>query len=185
MINEVLEITEEEMKEVIERLQKNFASVRTGRANASILDGIKVDYYGVLTPINQMAAIKVPDAHQLSIEPWEKSQLSAIEKAISESKIGITPNNDGVVIRLPFPQLTEERRKDLCKECSKFAEEARIGIRNCRRSANSEISKTVKDEGLPEDDEHKGQEKIQNLTNKYIKQIDDLLAKKEADVMAI
>ncbi|MDO5328739.1 MAG: ribosome recycling factor [Coriobacteriia bacterium] len=181
MIQDVIKQTEAKMQKSIEALKNNLTQIRTGRANASILDGINVDYYGVPTPINQMAAIKTPDAHQLAIEPWDKSQLAVIEKAINESDLGITPNNDGNAIRLPFPKLTEESRRDLVKKCAQVAEEARVSVRNARRDGNN----NVKEEGLSEDEERRGQEEIQKLTDSYIKQVDEIFAKKEAEVMEI
>lgn len=185
MIEDILLETEDKMQNAMKALQSNFAQVRTGRANASILDGIMVDYYGQPTPINQMAAIKTPDAHQLAIEPWDKGQLGAIEKAIAESDLGISPNNDGNAIRLPFPKLTEESRRELVKKCSQFTEEARVSVRNARRDGNNAVSKLVKDESLSEDEEHRGQDKVQKLTDSYIKKVDEAFAKKEAEVMEI
>lgn len=185
MISDVLKETEVKMQNAIESLKNNLAQVRTGRANASILNGILVDYYGQPTPINQMAAIKTPDAHQLAIEPWDKSQLATIEKAIAESDLGITPNNDGNAIRLPFPKLTEESRKELVKKCSQLAEEGRVSVRNARRDGNNGVSKLVKDEGLSEDEEHRGQDEVQKLTDKYIKQVDETFAEKEKEVLTI
>lgn len=184
-VSKILNETETKMKNSIDALKNNLAQVRTGRANASVLDGIVVDYYGQPTPINQMAAIKTPDAHQLAIEPWDKSQLGAIEKAINESDLGITPNNDGTAIRLPFPKLTEESRKELVKKCSQIAEDGRISIRNARRDGNNTISRIVKDESLGEDEEHRGQNKVQELTDKYIKQVDEIFAAKESEVLTI
>ena len=185
MISDVLKETEAKMQNAIDSLKNNLAQVRTGRANASILDGILVDYYGQPTPINQMAAIKTPDAHQLAIEPWDKSQLATIEKAIAESDLGITPNNDGNAIRLPFPKLTEESRKELVKKCSQMAEEGRVAVRNARRDGNNGVSKLVKDEGLSEDEERRGQDEVQKLTDKYIKQVDETFAEKEKEVLTI
>ena len=185
MISTILEETTDRMDKTIASLQSQFSSVRTGRANASLLDGIMVDYYGVQTPINQMAAIKTPDAHLLCVEPWDKASLNAIEKAIADSNIGISPNNDGIAIRLPFPSLTEERRKELAKECKDYAENARMGIRNIRRDANSDIDKIGKEENLSEDEQRKGQDKVQKLTDSYIEKINALLDSKEAEVMEI
>ena len=185
MIEDIKKQTEERMKKAMTALDDNFASVRTGRANAFVLDKIRVDYYGVPTPINQMAAIKVPDAHTLLVEPWDKSALKGIEQAILASDIGVTPNNDGSVLRLPFPQLTEERRVELAKQCKSFAEEGRVAVRNIRRDANNDVSKMVKEENLPEDDEKRGQDEIQKLTDKYIGKIDEALKKKEAEVMEV
>lgn len=185
MINAALKDSETKMQNAINALNNNLAQVRTGRANASILDGIVVDYYGAPTPINQMAAIKVPDAHQLAIEPWDKSQLGAIEKAISESDLGITPNNDGNAVRLPFPKLTEESRKELVKKCSQIAEEARVSVRNARRDGNNTISNIVKEEKLSEDEERRGQDQVQKLTDKYIAKVDEIFAEKEKEVLTI
>lgn len=185
MINDILNDTEKKMQNAIEALKNNLAQVRTGRANASILDGITVDYYGVPTPINQMAAIKTPDAHQLAIEPWDKGQLGAIEKAISESDLGINPNNDGNAIRLPFPKLTEESRKELVKKCSQIAEDGRVSVRNARRDGNNAISQTVKEENLSEDEERRGQDQVQKLTDKYISQVEEIFSAKESEVLTI
>lgn len=185
MITDVLKETEEKMNNALNALQNNLAQVRTGRANASILDGIMVDYYGQPTPINQMAAIKTPDAHQLAIEPWDKSQLGAIEKAINESDLGISPNNDGNAIRLPFPKLTEESRRELVKKCSQLAEESRVSIRNARRDGNNAVSQTIKNENLSEDEERRGQDEVQKITDRFIKQVDEIFSKKEAEVMQI
>ena len=162
MVNDIMQNAEERMKKAIAALSDNFGSVRTGRANAMVLDRIKVDYYGVPTPVNQLAGIKTPDAHLLVIEPWDKGSLRAIEHAILESDLGVTPNNDGSVIRLPFPALTEERRRDLVKQCKTYAEEARVAIRNIRRDANAAIERAGKEDSLPEDDVRRGQDEVKN-----------------------
>ena len=185
MVDEILLNAEERMEKAIGALGDSFASVRTGRANAMVLDRIRVDYYGQPTPINQMAAVKTPDAHLLVIEPWDKSSLGAIEKAIQASDLGVTPSNDGQCIRLPFPQLTEERRKELVKQCKSYAEEARVSIRNTRRDANSQLEKAVKDDGLSEDDQRRGEAEVQKLTDKYVERVEELLKKKEDEVMEI
>lgn len=185
MANEYVAKAEERMKKTISALGENFASVRTGRANAMVLDKIKVDYYGVPTPVNQMAAIKTPDAHLLVIEPWDKGTLRGIEQAILASDLGVTPSNDGSVIRLPFPALTEERRRELVKQCKAFAEEARVAVRNARRDANSAVERAVKDDGLPEDEQRRTEGEIQKLTDKYIALIEEDFKKKEAEVMEI
>lgn len=185
MVNDILAMAEERMKEVVARQADNFTSVRTGRANAMILDRVKAEYYGTLTPINQMAAIKTPDAHTLVIEPWDKSALSAVEQAILKSDLGVTPNNDGSVIRLPFPALTEERRKELVKQCREFTEEARIAVRNVRRDANADVEKSVKNDNLPEDEKRRAEDAIQKLTDRFIGVVDEALKKKEEEVMAI
>lgn len=185
MVNDIMNTAEQRMKEAVSRLSDNFTAVRTGRANALILDRVKAEYYGTLTPINQMAAIKTPDAHTLVIEPWDKSSLGAIEQAIQKSDLGVTPNNDGNVIRLPFPPLTEERRRELVKQCHEYAEEARISVRGVRRDANSEVEKSVKNDNLPEDEQRRAEASIQKLTDKYIASVDEALKAKEAEVMSI
>ncbi|MDO4289946.1 MAG: ribosome recycling factor [Eggerthellaceae bacterium] len=183
-VDEIMMNVEERMEKALVALGENFASVRTGRANAMVLDRIRVDYYGVPTPINQMASVKTPEAQLLVISPYDKSMLRAIEHAIQESDLGVTPNNDGSVIRLPFPALTEERRRDLVKQCKGFAEEARVAVRNARRDGNAAIDKEKKD-GLPEDDAKRAEVEIQKLTDKYVADVDAALKKKEAEVMEI
>ena len=185
MLDMIKESADERMQKALNALSHNFAGVRTGRANAMLLDNIKVEYYGVMTPINQMAAVKTPDAHMLVIEPWDKGTLRGIEHAILASDLGVTPSNDGSIIRLPFPALTEERRKELAKQCKAYAEEARIAVRNVRRDANSDIAKTIKEESLPEDDQKRYEDQIQKLTDKYIASIDEMYKKKEAEVMTV
>lgn len=185
MVNDILAQAEDRMKKVLASLGDNFASVRTGRASALLLDRIKVDYYGVPTPVNQMAGIKTPDAHMLVIEPWDKGVLGAIEHAIMESDLGVTPSNDGSVIRLPFPALTEERRRELVKQCKNYAEEARVAVRGARRDANTAVERAVKEDSLPEDDERRAETEIQKLTDKYIALVDEAFKKKEAEVMEI
>ncbi|WP_241156547.1 MULTISPECIES: ribosome recycling factor [unclassified Adlercreutzia] len=184
-IDEIMLQVEERMEKAISALGDNFASVRTGRASALLLDRIKVDYYGVPTPINQMAGVKTPEAHLLVVEPWDKSMLRAIEHAILESDLGVTPNNDGSVIRLPFPALTEERRRELVKQCRTFAEEARVAVRNARRDANTAIDKAQKNDNLPEDEAKRAEAEVQKTTDKFVAEVDVLLKKKEAEVMEI
>lgn len=184
-VDEIMLEAEERMEKAIESLGEAFQNVRTGRANAMILDRIRVEYYGVPTPINQMAAIKTPDAHMLVIEPWDKGTLGAIEHAIGSSNLGLNPANDGNVIRLSFPTLTEERRRELVKQCKGYAEEARIAIRNARRDANSALEKEVKDKELSEDEQHRAEGDVQKLTDKYIAKVEEHFKKKEAEVMEI
>ena len=184
-IEEIQLAAEERMEGVIRQLTGSFADVRTGRANATILDKVKVEYYGVLTPVNQIAGVKAPDAHMLVIEPWDKTVLGAIERAIIESNLGVMPNNDGMVIRLPFPALTEERRRELVKQCKMYAEEARVAVRNARRDANTAIEKAKKEDSLPEDEAKRAEADIQKITDKYIAQVDATFKKKEEEVMAI
>ncbi|MEG1097674.1 MAG: ribosome recycling factor [Eggerthellaceae bacterium] len=185
MVDEIMLAAEEHMEKAIHGLGESFASVRTGRANTMILDRIKVDYYGVPTPINQMAAVKTPDAHMLIIEPWDKSCLSTIEHAIMQSDLGVTPSNDGSIIRLPFPSLTEERRRELVKQCKTYTEEARVAVRNARRDANNAVERAVKDEGLSEDDQRRTETEIQKLTDAFVARVEELFKKKEAEVMEI
>lgn len=185
MVDNIMLETEEGMEKAIKSLETAFSSVRTGRANAMILEKVKVEYYGVPTPVTQMAAVKTPDAHMLVIEPWDKGTLGAIEHAIMESNLGVTPNNDGTCIRLPFPSLTEERRKELVKQCRKYAEEARVAVRNSRREGNSQVEKEKKAGDISEDDQRRAEESIQKLTDRYVKKVDTVLQKKEEELMAI
>ncbi|MDD6693898.1 MAG: ribosome recycling factor [Atopobiaceae bacterium] len=170
------------MDKSIQALRNNFAKVRTGRANPHILDEIKVDYYGQPTPITQLAGVKVPEASMLVVEPWDKTSLRSIEKAIEQSDLGITPSNDGVSIRLPFPAPTEERRKELAKECKQLAEEGRVAVRNARKEANKAIDR---DEELSEDEQKAEKKRVQKLTDNAIEEIDSLLKTKTAEVMEI
>lgn len=172
----------EHMDKTIESLKHNFAKVRTGRANANILSDITVDYYGVATPISQVAAVKTPEAHMLVIEPWDKALVNAIVKAVSVSDLGITPSSDGSIVRLPFPAPTEERRRELVKECRDIAEQARVAIRNIRRDFNNKIER---DEELTEDEVRREQAKVQKYTDEYIAKIDELFKSKESEVMEI
>ncbi|MBE6469513.1 MAG: ribosome recycling factor [Coriobacteriaceae bacterium] len=170
------------MDKSLESLKHNFAKVRTGRANANVLSDITVDYYGVATPITQVAAVKAPEAHLLVVEPWDKALVNAIVKAISASDLGITPNSDGMVVRLPFPAPTEERRRELVKECRELAEQAKISIRNIRRDCNNKLER---DEDLSEDDVRREQAKVQKHTDDYVARVDEMLRAKEAEVMEI
>ncbi len=185
MIDDIMLEAEEGMEKAIESLETAFASVRTGRANAMILDKIRVDYYGVPTPVNQMAAIKTPDAHLLVIEPWDKGVLGAIEHAINQSNLGIVPSNDGTCLRLPFPTLTEERRREFVKQCKGYGEEARVRIRNVRRDANNDLEKAQKAGEITEDEQRGAEKKVQKLTDDYVAKVDELFKKKETDIMTI
>lgn len=175
---------EARMTAALDALGRELASVRTGRASTSLLDGIRVDYYGTPTPVNQMASISVPDARTLVIQPWEASQLKAIEKAIMASDLGLTPVNDGKVIRLAMPSPTEERRKQLAKSVHKIAEESRIAIRNIRREANDKLKGMARDKKVSEDDERRGHDQIQKSTDKFIAKVDELLKKKEQEILS-
>ncbi len=176
---------EEKMGKTVSVLNSDYAAIRAGRANAAVLDKIRVDYYGTPTPINQMAAISVAEARILIIQPWDSSTLSPIEKAIQISDIGINPQNDGKVIRLTFPQLTEERRKDLCKEVKKTAEDSRVAIRSIRRDCIDKVKKMEKASEITEDDLKVAEKKLQDITDKFIKEIDKLADTKEKEIMAI
>ncbi len=176
---------DERMNKTIEVVKSNFAAVRAGRANAGVLDRITVEYYGAPTPLNQVANIGSPDPRTLTIQPYDMSLLKAIEKAIQTSDLGINPQNDGRVIRLSFPQLTEERRKDLTKQVRKYGEEGKVALRNIRRDAMDDIKKKTKKSELTEDDQKKLEKELQDLTDKRCKDIDDLTAKKEKELMAV
>jgi ribosome recycling factor len=177
--------TEARMTAAIDALSREFASIRTGRASASLLDGIRVDYYGTSTPLNQMASVAVPDARTITIQPWEVGQLKAIEKALVASDLGITPMNDGKIIRLTMPTLTEERRKQLAKTVGKAAEEGRVVVRNLRRESNDKLKALAKDTKVSEDEERRGHDQIQKTTDRFIARVDELLKKKEQEILTI
>ena len=176
---------EEKMQKTISVLEDNYAAVRAGRANPAILNKVSVDYYGVPTPISQVAGISVPEARMIVISPWDASILKEIEKAIIASDIGLNPNNDGKVIRLNFPELTEERRKELAKEIKKTAEEAKIGIRNIRRDGMEKIKNDLKNGDITEDEKAKSEDDVQKLTDKYVAEIDKICENKEKEIMNI
>ena len=176
---------ESKMKKTAEVLKTQLASVRAGRANAAVLDQITVDYYGVPTPIQQVASVSVPDPRSLLIQPWDASVLKGIEKAILASELGINPQNDGRAIRLVFPQLTEERRKELAKQVKKYGEDAKVAIRNVRRDAVDFVKKAQKKGELTEDDQKKAEKDIQDLTDKYVKKVDEMCGKKDKELMEI
>ncbi len=184
-MEKVFAMVEEKMGKTVSVLSAEFASIRAGRANSAVLDKIKVDYYGTPTPINQMAAVSVAEARILTIQPWDVSTLHPIEKAIQASDIGINPQNDGRIIRLVFPQLTEERRKELCKDVKKLAEDSRIAVRSIRRDGIDKVKKMEKASEITEDDLKIAEKKLQDLTDKYIKEIDKLADEKEKEIMAI
>ena len=176
---------EEKMNKTISVLQEDFSEVRAGRANPAILNKIKVDYYGTPTPINQVAGISVPEARLIVIQPWDMSLLKEIEKEILKAEIGINPNNDGKVIRLAFPELNEERRKELVKEVKKMAEDSKVSIRSIRREAMDEAKKLQKDNQMTEDELKGAEDKIQKLTDNKIAEIDKILAEKEKEIMSV
>ena len=184
-MNELLKNTEEKMGKSIDALDREYKSVRAGRANAAVLDRVNVDYYGVPTPVQQMAAVSVPEPRTLLITPWDKTTLKDIEKAILTSEIGINPQNDGICIRLNFPPLTEERRKEIVKDIRKKGEDAKVAVRNQRRDALDKLKALKKNNTITEDDEANGEKKIQNLTDKFCKEVDELAAIKEKEIMEI
>ena len=185
MIDEVELQTDEKMDKAIEALKKELASIRTGRANPGLVEHVQVEYYGTITPLNQMSGISVPEARLIVINPWDKHALSAIEKALLKANLGFTPSNDGKVIRLAIPQLTEERRKDLVKMVGKRVEDGRVEIRNVRRDAIEEMRSLQKNKQISEDDLKRGQDQIQKLTDGYIAQIADIATNKEAELMQV
>ncbi|MBN2010606.1 ribosome recycling factor [candidate division KSB1 bacterium] len=185
MTEQIYSQTESKMQKTIENLHYELSKFRTGKASATLLDGVKVNYYGSVVPLKQAANISVPEARLITIQPWDKSMINEIEKAILKSDLGLTPQNDGNLIRLPIPQLTEERRKDLVKQAKRLGEECKISIRNSRRDGNEALKAAEKDHQISEDDSHRSQDKIQKLTDEYIKKVDDFLKKKEEEIMEI
>ena len=181
----VFNLANEKMEKSINSLKYEYNSIRAGRANAAVLDRISVDYYGSPTPINQMAAISVPEPRILAIQPWDMSALSLIEKAILASDVGITPTNDGKVIRLVFPELTEDRRKELAKDVKKKAEDAKVAVRNIRRDGNDALKKLGKSSEVSEDEVKQLEEQLQKLTDKFVKEIDVLMEAKSKEIMTV
>lgn len=184
-MNETISKAEARMERRLSHLADEYAAIRAGRANPAVLDKVVVDYYGAPTPINQLAAVSVTEARTLMLQPWDASVLRAIEKAIQTSDIGINPQNDGKALRLVFPPLTEDRRKEIVKEVSKMAEETKVSVRNVRRDAVDKVKAKKKDGELTEDDLKKAEKKIQDLTDKFVKEIDKMAEKKQKEVMAI
>ena len=185
MSTEVLSSAERKMARAVEVMERDLQSVRTGRANASLVERIHVEYYGTSTPLNQLAGISVPEAHQIIIQPWDRSVLGAIEKAIIKSDIGLTPNVDGMVVRLNIPRLTEERRRDLVKQVHKRMEEARVEIRNLRREAADHVKKEERDGEVGSDAAHREIEHLQRLTDRYVAEVDKAGAHKEQEVLEV
>ena len=185
MLDDILKTAEHKMTRAVEILSTDLHSVRTGRASPALLDRIQVDYYGSPTPINGVANISAPDPRMVLVQPWDRGMLGAIEKAILKSDLGINPTNDGQVIRLVLPQLTEERRKELVKQVHHRAEEARVAVRNCRRDALDHLRKAEKDGGVSKEDETRAQDRLQKLTDQFIKKVDDVSKNKETEVMEV
>ena len=185
MINDIKNDTEKRMKKAVESLQHEMTKIRTGRANASLLDHVQVEYYGSVTPLTQLANITTSDSRTLMVTPWEKSMVPAIEKAILTSDLGLNPATSGNAIRVPMPALTEERRKEMIRIVRAEAEQGRVGVRGIRRDANNHLKELVKDKSISEDDERRAVDMIQKITDKYIAELDEVLAKKEKDLMEI
>lgn len=185
MPEEIIRVAEEHMKKAVTALSHEFSTVRTGRASGAILDKISLDYYGAPTPLLQLAGVSAPEAQLLVISPYDKSMIGAIEKAILASDLGLNPSNDGIVVRVPFPSLTEERRRELVKVCHGYAEQARVAVRNARRDANDGFKKQEKDGTIGQDDARRGETEVQRRTDSFIHDIDDLLKRKEQDIMEV
>ncbi len=184
-VDNVLTETKPKMEAVIEDFKRRLANVRTGRATVGLLDAVMVDYYGVPTPLSQMASVNIPEPQMLTVQPWDASQISAIEKAINQSNLGFNPSNDGKMIRLPIPPLNEERRRQLAKQVHEIAEEHKIAVRNVRHSSNDSLKKMLKDKSISEDDERYGLEEVQKHTNTYVGKIDELAKTKEQEIMSV
>lgn len=181
----VFEELKDNMEKAIRAFEKSLNKVRTGRASLSLLDGIKVEYYGVPTPLNQVASLSVPESRLIVISPWDSSIIGSIEKAIQKSDLGLTPVNDGKLIRISIPLLTEDRRKELVKVVKRLAEDCKINLRNARRDANDELKTLKKDNAIPEDELYSSQEKVQEMTDEYIKKTDGIFVSKEKEIMEI
>jgi ribosome recycling factor len=185
MIQNVYNDTNRKMESSIAILQKELAGIRTGRASLALLDGIKVDYYGNPSPLTQVATLSVPDSRLISIQPWDTSLLPAIEKAILSSNLGLTPTNDGKIIRISIPPLTEERRKELVKVVKKIAEDCKVAIRNVRRESMEHLKSLEKDKKISQDDHKKANDEVQKITDKFIKRVDDITAKKDKEILEV
>jgi ribosome recycling factor len=184
-IQSIIKEADSKMDEAVEFCKKEFSHIRAGKATPALLDNIKVEYYGTQTPLNQLANVSAPEPRLLTVQPYDKTVVGDIEKAIMSAGLGLNPSNDGGLIRIPLPILSEERRKELVKLTKDIAEKARISVRNSRRDANDEVKKTVADESLPEDSRFEAEEKIQSITDKHIKSIDDSLEQKEKEIMTV
>jgi len=184
-VTDIINDTKPKMEAVVEDFKRRLGNVRTGRATVGLLDSVQVDYYGTQTPLNQMASVAVPEPQLITVQPWDMSQVTAVEKAIIAANLGLNPSNDGKIIRLPVPPLNEERRKQLAKQVHEFAEDHRIAVRNVRHAANDATKKQLKDKEISEDDERNGLDQIQKLTNTYISKIDELSKNKETEIMSV
>jgi ribosome recycling factor len=185
MMQEILTDAADRMDKSLEALRQELNKIRTGKATTALLDGVKVEYYGTMTPLNQMANVSVLDPHTLSVQPWDKSALGAIDKAIKAADLGLNPSNDGVVIRVPIPMLNEERRRDFVKLVKRFGEEAKVALRNVRRDANEHLKKAEKEDHVSEDARIKAEKDVQDMTDKHVARVDELLKHKEAEIMEV
>ncbi len=185
MVKQILKNAEDRMVKGVEIVRQELVKIRTGKATTALLDGIKVEYYGSMMPLHQVANISVPDVHLITVQPWDKSMVAPIERAILAANLGLNPANDGTLIRVPIPPLTEERRKELVKLVKKFAEDGKVAVRNVRRDAIEHLKKAEKEEHFSEDERKRGEAEAQKLTDKYIKEIDHLLAQKEKEIMEV
>jgi ribosome recycling factor len=183
MSKKIISETSSRMDKTLEDLRRDLASIRTGRASVHILDTVNVDYYGTMTPINQLATLHAPEPNLITVQPWDVSQLAQIERSILASDLGLNPNNDGKIIRVPIPPLTEERRKDLAKQVGKIAEDHRTAVRQIRRDANDQLKKMQKAKEISEDEEYRGHDEVQKVTDDYIAKIDELAKAKEQEIM--
>jgi len=184
-VRDILKDLEARMKKSVEALREELIKIRTGKATTTLLDGIKIDYYGTPTPLNQVGNVSVHDVHMLTVQPWEKNLIPAIEKAILAANIGLNPLNDGAIIKIPIPSLNEERRKELVRLAKKFSEEGKVAVRNIRRDAIEQLKKSEKEEHFSEDDRKRGEQETQKLTDKYIKEIESLLLQREKEIMEV
>ncbi len=185
MMDELIEDARRRMDKSVEATQHEFNTVRTGRASAALLDRIQIDYYGTPTPLKQLASINVPEPRMLTIQPFDPSSIKQIERAIMESDLGLTPSNDGKLVRLPIPQLTEERRRELVKVVRHLAEEGRIAIRNVRRDVMHDLKELVRDGDVGDDEERRAEERVQKMTDEHVHRVDELLKKKEAEILEV
>lgn len=185
MMKDILRDASERMDKSVENLRQELSKIRTGKATTALLDGVRVEYYGTMTPLTQMANVSVLDPHTLSIQPWDKSSLNSVEKAIMAADLGLNPANDGNIIRVPIPALNEERRKELAKLIKRFGEEAKIALRNIRRDANDHLKKAEKEDHVSEDDRIKAENDVQELTDKHVERIDEMIDHKESEIMEV